>query len=236
MQGSAIPNSAERKSSGSRHGLYLASVVGKCALVMFSAGFMLMAGCTSRPSRVNPVEIDASSASGQAIELYDKDGSGALAGDELNAVPGIKKYLDKYDRDGNQEVTRNEIADRLNDWANQKAGLMGRTYVINLDGRPLAGATVTLVPETYLGENVKPASGTTGPTGLARMTHAEADLPKSANGRAIPGVKGGTYKVQVTHPSRKIPAKYNTATELGDEIAYDINTTDVAITLPLTSQ
>jgi hypothetical protein len=68
------------------------------------------------------------------------------------------------------------------------------------------------------------------------MSHADEDLPKSANGRPIAGVKGGTYKVQVTHPSRKIPAKYNTATELGEEIAYDINPNDAPISLALTSK
>jgi hypothetical protein len=133
-------------------------------------------------------------------------------------------------------VTREEIAQRLQDWVDNKLGLMGRSYIVVLDGQPLDGATVTFVPEPYLGENVKPATGITGPTGLVRMSHAEEDLPKSANGRAIPGVKGGTFKVQITHPSRSIPAKYNTQTELGDEVAYDINPTDAAVTLRLSSR
>jgi hypothetical protein len=192
-------------------------------------------GCSQRASRVQPVEIDASSASSQAMELYDKNADGALAGDELNAVPGIKKYLDKYDKDSDQRVTRDEIAARLGDWGSQKLALMGRSYVVTLDGRPLEGATVTMVPETYLGEGVKPATGVTASNGLTRMSHADEDLPKSANGRPIPGVKGGTFKVQITHPSRQIPAKYNTSTELGDEVAYDINVQDAPVTLALTS-
>ena len=74
------------------------------------------------------------------------------------------------------------------------------------------------------------------PTGLARLTHADEDLPKSTNGRPIAGVKGGTYKVQITHPTKKIPAKYNTATELGEEMAYDVNPNDALIRLSLTSK
>ena len=74
------------------------------------------------------------------------------------------------------------------------------------------------------------------PSGLARLTHADEDLPKTANGRPIAGVKGGTYQVQITHPTRKVPAKYNTATELGEEIAYDINPNDAPIGLSLTSK
>ena len=197
---------------------------------------LFLAGCSQTASRINPVEIDVSSAASSAMEMYDKNGDGALAADELNAVPGIKRYLDKYDKDGNQQVSRDEIAQRLQDWADNKAGLMGRSYVLTLDGQPIEGATVTMVPEPYLGANVKPATGVSGPTGIVRMSHAEEDLPKSANGRALPGVKGGTFKIQVTHPSRTIPPKYNSATELGDEVAYDINTTDASLPLPLTSR
>jgi hypothetical protein len=182
------------------------------------------------------VDIDPSAASRSAIETYDKDGDGGLAGAELDAVPGIKRYVSLYDRDSDQKVSRDEISSRLQAWADHDFGLMGRTYIIVLDGQPLEGATVKFVPEPYLGPNVKPATGETGPTGLVRMSHADEDLPKSRNGRPIPGVKGGTFKVQITHPTRKIPEKYNTATELGDEIAYDINTSDAAITLSLLSR
>ena len=81
-----------------------------------------MVGCSYQAARLKPVEIDASSASSGAIEMYDKDGDGAIAGAELNAVPGIKKHLNLYDRDGDQRVTRDEIAERLNVWASNPAG------------------------------------------------------------------------------------------------------------------
>jgi hypothetical protein len=193
-------------------------------------------GCSSTPSRVHPVQVDSSAASSAAIEMYDKDGDGAIAGKELDAVPGIKKHVDRYDSDGDGRVTRDEIAARLDSWANNKLALMGATYIIVLDGRPLDGATVTFVPEPYLGPNVKPASGVTASNGLTRLSHADEDLPKSSNGRPIPGVFAGTYKLQITHPTIKIPAKYNTATELGDEIAPDINPSDAPNTLTLSSK
>jgi hypothetical protein len=168
--------------------------------------------------------------------MYDKDGDGTIAGTELDAVPGIKKNISHYDRDSDGRISKDEIAARINDWASQQLALMGCTYVVTLDGQPLADATITLVPEPYLGPNVKPASGVTTPNSVARMSHADEDLPKTANGRPIAGVKGGTYKIQITHPTRKIPAKYNTATELGEEIAYDINPNDAPIRLSLTSK
>ena len=235
MQGASIRNVAGRSSPGMLGGASPANVVKLCAVAGLLVNLAALAGCSQRASRISPVDIDASSASSEAMELYDKNADGALAGDELNAVPGIKKYLDKYDRDSDQRVTRDEIATRLGDWGSQKLALMGRSYVVMLDGRALEGATVTLVPEAYLGDSIKPATGVTAVNGLVRMSHAEEDLPKSANGRSIPGVKGGTFKIQITHASRKIPEKYNTATELGDEIAYDINVQDAPVTLALTS-
>jgi hypothetical protein len=235
MQGASVRFVAGRASSAKLRGVFPTSLAGSCAFMCLLGSLALLVGCSHRASRVQPVDINASSASSQAMELYDKNADGALAGDELNAVPGIKKYLDKYDRDSDQRVTRDEIAARLSDWSSQKMALMGRSYVVTLDGRNLEGATITMVPEPYLGENVKQATGVTASNGLARMSHADEDLPKSANGRPIPGVKGGTFKIQVTHPSRKIPAKYNTATELGDEVAYDINVQDAPVTLALTS-
>jgi hypothetical protein len=197
---------------------------------------LLFMGCIGGASRVQPVKIDSSSASRGAIEMYDKDGDGAIAGSELDSVPGIKKHIRLYDQDGDGRVTRDEIAARLDDWSGQKLALMGATFIVMLDGQPLEGATVTFEPEPYLEPNVKPASGITASNGITRLSHAEEDLPKSANGRAIPGVKAGTYKLRITHPSRRIPAKYNTASELGDEVAFDTNPQGSPITLSLTSR
>jgi hypothetical protein len=197
---------------------------------------ILLLGCSSRPDRVRPVDIDPASASSAALELYDKDADGALAGAELAAVPGIKKHVNLYDRDGDGRVTREEIAARLQSWNDNSLALHGATFAIQLDGQWLDGATVTLVPEPYLGENVKPATGVTMSNGFTDTSHADEFLPKSTNGRPMAGVFSGTYKVQITHPSRQIPARYNTATELGEEIAFDLNPTGDPIRIAITSK
>jgi hypothetical protein len=170
------------------------------------------------------------------MEMYDKDGDGAIAGAELDAVPGIKKHVKRYDTSGDGSVSGDEIQARLQALIDEKTALLGATFIVQLDGQPLEGATVELVPESYLGENVKPATGTTSTGGLARLSHADEFLPKTANGRPIQGVFAGTYKLKVTHPSRNIPGKYNSATEIGEEIAFDINPTDSPIYLSLTSR
>ena len=56
---------------------------------------------------------------------------------------------------------RDEVAERFTVWASNPAAIMGNSYVVTLDGKPLSGATLTFVPESYLGENVKPATGDT---------------------------------------------------------------------------
>jgi hypothetical protein len=205
------------------------------AVLIWGTGCLLLVGCSSRPARVKPVDIDPSSASSAAIEMHDKDGDDAIGGAELDAVPGLKKHVARYDRDSDGKISQDEIYQRLADWGKQKLAFMGASFIVSLDGQPLEGATLTMVPEGYLGENVKPATGVTGPTGLGRLAHADEFLPKTTNGRPMHGVFGGTYKVQITHPSRNIPAKYNTATVLGEEIAYDINPTDAPVRLALTS-
>jgi hypothetical protein len=207
-----------------------------CASFLWWGTCALLMGCSGTASRVLPIAIDPSTASSTAIELYDKDGDGAISGKELDDVPGIKKYLDRYDRDGDGKVIRAEIADRLEDWSNQRLALSGASLAVKLDGEWLEGATVTFVPESYLGPNVKPAYGTTMQNGFASVSHAEEDLPKSSSGRSIPGVFSGTYKIQITHPNRNIPARYNTATQLGEEIAYDINPTGTTIPISLSSK
>jgi hypothetical protein len=206
------------------------------AVVACIGACLLLVGCSGGASRVHPVKIDVSSASSEAMELYDKDGDGAISGAELDAVPGIKKYISHYDRDGDKRVTRDEISTRLTDWSNQKLALLGAPLYVRLDGQPLGGATATLVPEPYLGPNVKPATGIVMDNGYVSLSHADEDLPKTSGGRPIPGVFAGTYKLEITHPNRKIPAKYNTATVLGEEVAYDINQSDDAIPINLTSR
>jgi hypothetical protein len=204
--------------------------------LLWLSSFVFVVGCSYQATRVQPVEIDASSAATAALEMYDKDGDGAIAGAELDAVQGVKKHLALYDRDNDQRVTREEIVERLGVWDSNPAAIMGSSYVVYLDGKPLSGATMKFVPEPYLGPNVKPATGVTTQIGLTRPSHAPEDLPKTANGRTIYGMTSGTFKIEITHPNQKIPARYNTQTELGDEVAHDINPTGAPIKISLTSR
>ena len=88
-----------------------------------------------------------------------------------------------------------------------------------MDGKPLSGAMVTLEPESFLGNAVKPATGVTV-DGTADMSIAEQYRPAPS----LWGVYCGLYKVRISKQQgglEAIPSKYNTETTLGCEVALD---------------
>lgn len=181
----------------------------------------VFAGCSSSPPAIKPVDVDPDEASRLAIEQYDKNQDGALSDDELRGVPGIAKYKSLYDQDGDGSVSQDEIAARLELWSEQGLGFRPLNVVVVVDGRPLPDASLEFVPESYLGPNVKRASGTTDSSGMASLAVAVEDMPPALAHLPIDGVMGGTFKVRVTHPTVELPARFNTETELGEEIAFD---------------
>jgi hypothetical protein len=167
------------------------------------------------------VDVDPGEASRQAIELYDKTHDGVLSDQELAAVPGIAKYKSLYDQDGDGLVRQDEIAARLSLWSEQGLGFRPLNVVVLVDGRPLPNASLEFVPEAYLGPNVKRATGITDDSGMANLAVAVEDMPPELAHLPIDGVMGGTFKVRVTHPSVELPSRFNSETELGEEIAFD---------------
>lgn len=188
-----------------------------------------LVGCSNAPSRVTAPGISGSAAA-DAIAKYDKNGDGALDDEELKAVPALSKDYgtgdasvagakSRFDKNSDGNITADEISARINEWVDSKVGLLQFSLQVTLDGRPLEGATVTLVPEEFLGTSIKTASGVTDSTGRANTAIAAEDL--QANETGLSGMRVGVYKVQITHPSTNIPAKYNTETTIGVEVAQD---------------
>ena len=178
-----------------------------------------ISGCQSGVRRADVPDVSPSAAAAAAVEQYDADGNGELSHDELAACPGILSVVAKYDKDNDGQVTADEIAARIQYWRDAKVAILSLPCIVTLDGAPLAGAEMKFVPERYLGESVLPASGTTDERGYAEVAIAADALPADMKG--IHGVHCGTYKIQITHPTQQIPAKYNTATVLGHETSLD---------------
>lgn len=187
-------------------------VIPSVALLALSAS----AGCSGRPSRLAPPVIP-DDAGQQAVAKYDASGDGAINGDELAKAPALKAAVKRIDANGDGNVTAEEINARVAVWKNSRVAITRVAVKVRRDGLPLAGATVKLVPDEFLGPAVKPAQAVTDASGTAHL--------KISDDPAERGVNLGFYRVEVTRPDASgketIPARYNTATELGTEITRD---------------
>jgi hypothetical protein len=164
-------------------------------------------------STVAPPDVNADEAAAAAIEAYDDDEDGSLSEAELEDLPALT--IATADKDGDSKVSADEIEERIRLWSDGETGLMTFYCNVTLDGRTLEGAEVKLEPEPFLGDAVKPASGVMRSDGAILKIDPEL-LP--ADQRTMRGVQPGLYKVRITHPSVKIPPRYNTETTLGQEI------------------
>jgi hypothetical protein len=181
-----------------------------------SVAFCLVAGCSGRPGAIRPPDVDASSAASQAVELYDRSGDGELSKDEWSASAALVAVAASYDKGGDGKLSADEIGEGVAAWGQSGVGARTVPFAVRWNGRPLAGATVRLVPAPFLEGAVKGAAGETGAGGAGQLSMAAEDRPRNAPD--IPLMQPGLYHVEITHPSTKIPAKYNTQTVLGIEV------------------
>ena len=173
--------------------------------------FMGVLGCgNSVPPRVLPDPPDASAAA-KAMELYDTNRDGFLDAKELEKVPGLKAALKQLDTNHDGKISEQEIADRIQFWADSHAGRVPVRCMVTHNGKPLANAKVVFAPEKFLGGALQAGSGTTAESGYASISCDYAADP------SVQGLSPGFYRVEITKDGEKIPAKYNAETTLGAE-------------------
>ncbi len=181
-------------------------------VLTFATLLILGVGCRRGPARIHPPSIDASAAGDKAIKTFDENNDGKLSGEELDKCPGLKAAMSRVDVTGQGAITADMITARIRQWQDSKLGRMSFSCQVKYNGQPLPGAKVKFVPEKFLGENVKVATGTTDKNGMAMIQIPEVTPP---------GIAPGFYRVEITKPGANVPAKYNTQTTLGQEIAND---------------
>lgn len=183
-------------------------------IVAFGAAVagLISTGCSS-PGAAG---IHPEAAAARAMELYDANGDAALDADELKKSPPLAIAVTAYDADSNGRLVANEIAQRLTRLYQSSIDLAEVTIQVTADGQPLSGAVVRLRPAEFMGPGMISAEGITDETGSARPTIAEEEKP--AEFRSMPLVQFGPYLVEVTHPERPLPARYNSASELGMDV------------------
>jgi hypothetical protein len=182
-----------------------------------------IASCNRGPAAVRPPAIDPSSAGSQAMEQYDTDGDGVVKGAELDKAPGLKAALPRLDSDNDGGVSADDIAARVEKWQSTEAGLMSFSFLVTLDGSPLADANVTFEPEAFLGDELQAAVGQTNGFGSGGATIPKENRPAPTT---PPGMHLGLYKVKISKlvgGKEIVPHKYNEDTVLGQEVAYDVS-------------
>ena len=180
---------------------------------MLALGTAVLAGLgcgRSGPPQVPPPTIP-SDAGKRALELYDTNHDGTLEGDELDKVPGLKAALAELDVNHNGKITAAAVDARIQMWKESKLSRVTQLVQITHNGQPLGGATVTCEPESFLGDQIQPATGITNFAGRCGLS-----IP-GANATPLRGIAPGFYRVKVTKNGESIPAMYNTETTLGLE-------------------
>lgn len=200
-----------------------------CLISMFLAlATVVGIGCTGRSS-VSKLSFNPSKAANDALALYDTNQDGALAGEELAKCPGIRDALGSFDKNGDGRVDAEELKNRFQVWLDSPTRLLRLLCVVKLDGQPLKGATITFTPEEFLGDALLPGEGGTGDNGMAGVSIKTEPV---ASGPPQPtGMRLGLYRVSITHPTIKIPAKYNSQTTLGAEVSPTSSGSPLAFSL-----
>jgi len=154
------------------------------------------------------------------MKIYDKNGDGTLDVKELSASPPLLELLKnlKARTPGHPDsLTVADIAGRFEEWLKAPTILIPSTVTVYLDGKMLEGATVSYEPEPFLGSSYRSHQGQSNSVGAAILEPDLQEFPES--------IYVGLYRVRVSKKVdgvETIPAKYNTETELGREIATGI--------------
>jgi hypothetical protein len=178
----------------------------------------------------------ASDAGRQAVTQFDTNKDGVLDYDELAKAPGLRAAVAKIKKLGtfrgaapsesqlkSAKIGAEEIDARIQEWKAHGTGRIAvacRVFHVNKQGgagmpQPVVGAVVKFVPEGFLGPGLTAGTGTTDKQGSASISQ-----PSRGGDDPAEDMSSGFYRVEITKGS-EIPAKYNTATVLGEEIAFD---------------
>lgn len=205
MKRAAVYNKAARRPpKGCRIHLGDRWLIGLCVLA---------SGCSNRPSRVHPPALDPPAAAAKALASFDANADGRLGDQELDACPGLKAGARAVDTNQDGSLSADEIAARIQQWSATRVALVAVNCTVVRNGQPLTGAAVKLVPEEFLGPNIKPAAGVSDRSGRVAI---------QVDGVPISGLATcGFYRVEISRVEagqETVPAKFNRETTLGVEI------------------
>lgn len=182
-----------------------------------AAATLLSWGCGFRPARVPVAQIDYGHAAVKAIESYDRDTNGSIESAEAEGVPALKAAFKSIDANSDSVVTREEIADYLQGMQRKRVAMVRWTLRLQLDGKPLEGATVKFEPAGFLLPGVLPADGVTDNRGIVTLSVPEEHRP-SPNTRVIHCGLYNVYVSKVEAGRETLPEDYASGSVLGVEV------------------
>lgn len=178
---------------------------------------MLAAGCEGAKTVVPLIEISPAGVAAKALAAYDANQDGKIGGAELDKAYSINSALDMLGTDHQKGVTAEQIAARVQKWVDDKVGVVPVLCNVARNGAPLADAEVKFVPDAFVGDYLTQIGvGKTDENGIAIIS-----LPREPGSDQPRGMPPGFYRVEITKAGENIPAQYNVATTLGQEISSD---------------
>jgi hypothetical protein len=178
---------------------------------------MIYLGCSGGPAALPPVDVDISHLTQQLMDTYDKDRNGRLSREELASFAPMAEWAQTLRQN---DVSSDDLEHYLTRVFDRRIGLVSATCVVKRKGQVLAGADVRLVPIPPLSDVLPTGQGVTDAHGGVMFSAPREKLP-AATQRVEGLMPPGLYLVEVTHPTVKIPEKYNTRTEVGLELSSD---------------
>lgn len=140
-------------------------------------GVLCCCGCSRFPAPPERPDMDPSASGRRAIEQYDTNGDGKIDSEEIRQSPPLMEALKSTDKDGDGALTGDEIAARIRQWIDGDTAIMDGTTTVLMDGQPLEGATVVFEPEPFLGQAFKPCQGVTDQNGVAVIAGPDEKHP-----------------------------------------------------------
>jgi hypothetical protein len=168
------------------------------------------AGCHGSPPPPSRPALVPAEVARRAIEMYDANHDGKIDAEELKKSPALAALAANLGPQAAEGLSGEDLARRAEAWLTSPSALVYQTLVLDLDSRPLAGATVAVEPEECMGPGYQAVTATTDAMGQC--------CPSGADAR-YGGLHPGLYRIRVSKVDGRetIPARYNTQTELGLE-------------------
>lgn len=187
-----------------------------CALVLASV-LSVVVGCWGGGAKRVPQSDFNPKAGADAVTMYDTNKDGKISGEELAAAPSLRAAIKQLDPGQTGQITAEMIDARVDSWRRTKLARVTVSCKVTRNNKPVPDATVTFVPEKWLGGKVVKASGKTNKFGVAMIS-----IPTNSPRDPL-GVGPGFYRVVITKDKLNIPEKYSSEekTVFGQEVTSD---------------